>query len=322
MLSLSLQDLVMADEAILSEILRAEEQPSASIEYQTFLSFLEPLKLDTQSDPIMLANALFSSGIIRQDSLHQLRTLHSDRKKAAHLISLLKDTLYHQPFKFDGFVKALHSIHTHEALADRLSRTYCFNFIMQKLKDYSQDDLDLNYFNTELKISKLISDSVHMKASRAGNVIEMCTTFLTALEAIGLGETFLNHLESFQNTKSVSFRLRDTGDIAKDYASATTKLGKETFSDQKERHIISLSSDTQTNLEGDSDPFLSAVSDNLSPESNSFREFLSSETVLPPEEPHMGKPLPHTFNSGSELTTGSHSHALDHPHSVNYGGIY
>ena len=297
----------MPDEAVSSKVpnkLQAEVQPS-SVEYQTFHSFLESLELITQSDPIMLANALFSSGIICQDSLHKLRTLHSDERKAAYLISLLKDILYHQPFKFDGFVKALHSIHIHEALADRLSQTYRFNFIMHKMKKYSQDNLDLNYFNTELNNSKLISDSVHMKASRAGNLIEMCTILLGALEPIGLGESFLNHLDSFQNTKSVSFQLKDAGDVAKNHSSSslTAKFGNS--SSQSDKKARRTGSDTHSNLEGDSDPFLSAVSDNLSPESNSFREFLSSETVLPPEEPHMGKLLPHTFNSGSELTTGS-----------------
>ena len=84
-------------------------------------------------NPIMVANAVFSKGIITQEDLHALRVIATNESKAKQLVSLIEKTITEHPFKFDSFVGALRSVSTHVVMAERILSLYRFNLIWSKV---------------------------------------------------------------------------------------------------------------------------------------------------------------------------------------------
>ncbi len=182
---------------------------AATIEFQTFQSTRGTLVAESAREPIMLANAVFSKGIITQDDLHAIRVVPSDPKKAAKLVSLIETTLYNHPYKFESFTSALHSISSLSPLADKISHLYRFNRVARKMKDTTESLLDMNHLSAELNNSKLISDVARIKAAGAANFVDMCSIFLAELQGKELAEPYLSLLNSFPNTRAACATLKE-----------------------------------------------------------------------------------------------------------------
>ncbi len=206
---------------------------TSSIEFGTFKSISKLLTAEVSRDPIMLANAVFSRGIITQDDLHQLRVM-SGSSQVSKLMKLIEDTILNYPFKFDAFVEALRSISCHVKLADKIYKIHRFNLVSHKMKKVSSEEVDLNYLSAELNNSQLISDQTRFNAARSANFTDMCSVLISELQGKGLADYFLNLLASYPNTKTISTMLRRSfgGDSESD--SGVTSMS---------------SSDSQKNLE-------------------------------------------------------------------------
>lgn len=179
-----------------------------AIELHTFQSIRSTLEADFSHDPIMVANAIFSKGIITQQDLHDTRLVPSNENKARRLASLIQDTLREHPFKFESFTSALRSISSHVKLADRISHLYRFNLVSLKMRKSCNASLDMNYFSAELNNSQLISDEVRLKATTVTTLIEICSIFLAELHSKDLEEPYITLLDSYPNTESVCSDLR------------------------------------------------------------------------------------------------------------------
>ncbi len=265
----------------------------------------------------MLANSLYANGLITTDNLHELRTI-PDKKRVAVLLSLIEKALTLTPHVFNSFITTLHSVRLHEVFADSLLHAYRFNIVAQRTKKVSEETLDLNYFTVELNNMKLISDVTRTDTASAPSMEAMCGVLLQQLQNYKLGTRFLDHLESFNNTRSISVNLRqldqeirsdlpphdvstllserqldqegrsDHLSRSHEFSPTVTKTleeerrsaDKHFSSELRSSKVSSIDADYVT--EGDSDRFLSARS---SAESDSFREFPSSEVVTFSSEP-------------------------------------
>ena len=107
---------------------------SASNELITFQSMYDDLLAEFSLNPIMLANAVFSKGIITQDDLHALRVIATNESKAKMLVFLVEKTISEYPFKFDSFVGALRSVCSHVVMAERILSLYQFNHVWSKVR--------------------------------------------------------------------------------------------------------------------------------------------------------------------------------------------
>ena len=142
-------------------------------------------------EPIMLANAVFSRGLITQEDLHQLRVISPITSQVNKLVALIGDTIMYHPFKFDAFITSLRSISAHVKLADKIS------FIHR-----------LNLVSAELNNLQLISDATRSNAAKSANYTDMCSVLLTELHEKELAEPFLSLLSAYPNAKQIAVMLR------------------------------------------------------------------------------------------------------------------
>ena len=248
----------------------------------------------------MLANSVYSNGIITQEDLHQLRTISSSESKASKLVSLIKDTLLQNTFKFDSFISSLRSISVSSALADKVDSAYRFNLVVHRMKKVYEDSIDVNYLAAQLNSSKLISDETQFRGVSSGSITNMCSIILAELDSRGLGEAFLSLLEAYKNTRNIAYTLKESKPAVSKPTHSKTEGDHNRQKNSSDRMALPLSSELplasielegdtvvksadvrviSCSVEGDSDPYLSATSNNMSPESDSYRELETAQTI-------------------------------------------